>query len=338
VQALRDNFSGEIPEAETGRASPLYRRIVLILAAEIRDAILPVGSRLTEPDLARRFGVSRAPVRQALALLGRHGLVTRAGPRRHVIADDAADRASLVAPTASSLAPSRLESLPSWRPIYDEVESEIIARIAFGSWRLREADLARHFRVSRTVARDVIGRLQGRGLVEKDEAGRWQAPELTAARMTEHYELRWVLEPLALRKAAPRIPPEAVQMARRRLQAAVDRPESVTGEMLDGLEEDLHVSLLAYGDNLTLLRSVRQHQSLLVAHRFLYRWTHRLFATEPFLPEHMAILDRLTAGDHDGAATALEHHLRQSLDRAVARVREVNVNIQPDELGYLERP
>ncbi|MFN3447413.1 MAG: winged helix-turn-helix domain-containing protein, partial [Roseococcus sp.] len=39
------------------------------LRAAIRDGSLPPGQRLTEQELARRFGVSRTPIRQALARL-----------------------------------------------------------------------------------------------------------------------------------------------------------------------------------------------------------------------------------------------------------------------------
>jgi DNA-binding GntR family transcriptional regulator len=54
-----------------------YERI----RAAIRDGTLPPGLRLTEADLAARFGVSRTPVRGAIARLEAEGLLTR-DPRR----------------------------------------------------------------------------------------------------------------------------------------------------------------------------------------------------------------------------------------------------------------
>ncbi|WP_137176913.1 GntR family transcriptional regulator [Roseomonas sp. AR75] len=47
----------------------------------IREGLLVPGLRLTENDLATRFGVSRTPVRQAIARLEAEGLLTR-DPRR----------------------------------------------------------------------------------------------------------------------------------------------------------------------------------------------------------------------------------------------------------------
>lgn len=51
------------------------------IRAAIRDGGLAPGERLTETDLATRFGVSRTPVRQAIARLEAEGLLTHE-PRR----------------------------------------------------------------------------------------------------------------------------------------------------------------------------------------------------------------------------------------------------------------
>jgi len=59
------------------RGQDAYERI----RAAIRDGSLAPGLRLTELELAQRFGVSRTPVRQALARLEAEGLLTHA-PRR----------------------------------------------------------------------------------------------------------------------------------------------------------------------------------------------------------------------------------------------------------------
>jgi DNA-binding GntR family transcriptional regulator len=53
----------------------LWESIADRLREEILDGHLPAGSRLVETDLATRFGVSRGPVRDALAELARSGLV-----------------------------------------------------------------------------------------------------------------------------------------------------------------------------------------------------------------------------------------------------------------------
>jgi DNA-binding GntR family transcriptional regulator len=114
---------------------------------------------------------------------------------------------------------------------------------------------------------------------------------------------------------------------------------SIGGVTLDALEEELHVALLGHCGNhtLTLMQAIALHQSLLVAHRFLYRWTPRLFETEPFLPEHLEIVKHLEAGRIEAAAKALKHHLLVSRERALARIDVVVRAFHPDDLPYLER-
>jgi len=291
---------------------------------------------LTETAIAARFGISRAPARRALADLVEAGLLEKAAPFGFAVRGD-------MPPTPkqrggeSADAEQKLISLPSWERIYGEVESEIIARTSFATWKVNEAELARHYQVSRTVARDVIGRLQQRGVVQKDERGRWFAPALTPRHVSELYELRWLLEPVALAKAAPNVPPAVHAELRRNLVEAIDSPEEVVGATLDRLERDLHVTLLSYCANDTLMQAITLHQSLLIAHRFLYLWTSRLFASEPFLPEHLDVFDRLQAGRVADAAKALENHLKDSRERAIARIDAIAAGSQPDPLAYLER-
>lgn len=58
-----------------------YRSLAGQIASSIRDAIaqgrIPPGSRLVEPSLAKTMGTSRAPIREALSLLEREGLVIK---------------------------------------------------------------------------------------------------------------------------------------------------------------------------------------------------------------------------------------------------------------------
>lgn len=66
-------------------APPTYRSLRQHVRAKVRAAILdgtlPPGGRVIEQDLARRFGISRGPVREALRQLELEGLV-RCEPHR----------------------------------------------------------------------------------------------------------------------------------------------------------------------------------------------------------------------------------------------------------------
>jgi len=321
-----------------GSSPRLYQRALEILESQIENGEWPAEATLTETGIAARLGISRAPARRALAELEKTGLIARSDTRGYIVVGGRrrgrprrGDKGS-VETTAVKLTPQ-----PSWERIYGTVESEIIARISFASWRVNEAELARHFGVSRTVARDVVSRLQQRGIVQKDDSSRWYAPALTAEHVGELYELRWILEPIALKKAAPNLPEGLLPRLHKNLTDAISRATEIGGETLDQLEHDLHVTLLSYCRNRALMQAIAFPQSLIIAHSFLYRWTSRLFPTEPFLPEHLEVLERLLAGKVADAAKALEKHLRVSRDRAMTRIQVIASGSQPDPLPYLER-
>ncbi|WP_439578964.1 GntR family transcriptional regulator [Elioraea sp.] len=317
--------------ALTGAAPRLHERTFEILAARIAEGALPAGTLLLESHLARQFGISRAPARQALARLERLGLVRRADGHGYRVRGRPTRDAE-----PAPLAPVRLEAAATWQRFYAEVERAIIARTAVAGWRVIETELARHYGVSRTVAREMIARLNQRGVIRRDARGRWVAPALTPEHVGELYELRWLLEPVALRKAMPAVPPGFVTAIRRRLEEAAARAETLDGRALDELEADLHLRLLGHCQSRTLMDSLRLYQSLLVAHSFLYDWVPRLYPTEPFLPEHLAVVTALEAGRIDSAAAALERHLRASLGRALERIAQVARAPRPDPLPYLE--
>ncbi|WP_197082518.1 GntR family transcriptional regulator [Rhizobium sp. LC145] len=326
------------PKVPGGTVPRLYQQVFDILAGQIAQGALGPGARLSESSVAEQFGISRAPARQALAELERQGLLEKSSGRGYSVHRAAAPPASTeAAPLAEAGDDLRLTQLSSWERIYGEVESEIAARCSFAGWRVNETELARFYDVSRTVARDVVGRLQQRGVVRKDDRARWIAPAMTPDHVGELYELRWLLEPVALEKAAPYLPDGFLAGMRSHLEEAIANAGELAGPDLDRLEQELHVTLLGYCGNRTLMQAVSLPQALLVAHSFLYRWMPRLFGAEPFLPEHMEVVERLEAGRVAEAAQSLKRHLQVSRERAIDRIGRVTREMQPDDLPYLEK-
>ncbi len=105
--SLDDHAGGALPrsagEAETmvrrvDRASPYADKITraeelrLQLADEIVRGALPPGASLDETEIARRFHVSRTPVREALRQLAASGLVSARAHRGAVVARPSIER------------------------------------------------------------------------------------------------------------------------------------------------------------------------------------------------------------------------------------------------------
>src|SRR5256885_14723212 len=123
----------ETPVRRVDRPSPLRDKITraeelrLQLADEIVRGVLPPGSGLDETDIARRFNVSRTPVREALRQLVASGLVEARAHRGAVVAQPSLDRltgmfeamaelealcAGLAAERMPAAERQRLESIP----------------------------------------------------------------------------------------------------------------------------------------------------------------------------------------------------------------------------------
>lgn len=63
------------------RERGLGERVYDAIVGEICGGVLPAGAHLVQEDLARKFGVSRQPVQQAMALLKADGMVEEIGGR-----------------------------------------------------------------------------------------------------------------------------------------------------------------------------------------------------------------------------------------------------------------
>ncbi|SOH93328.1 DNA-binding transcriptional regulator, GntR family [Monaibacterium marinum] len=310
---------------------PLYNRILHVLTSEIAGSDLQPGNRLMENRIATRFGVSRAPARKALAQLEALGLVAHmtAPGRGFVVVKNAQKRAAELSSPIDD--PFTTDITPTWQRIYGEVEDALTRRIAFGAWRLTETGIARQFGVSRTVARDVLARLQTRGLVVNEGKG-WVAPKLSEVRVRDLYELRALLEPAALQRVSNLVSEAQLDQMICDLQGAAGKG----GQWLDKLEADLHIGLLQRCDNSALRKAMTEAQSLLLAHKFFYQHTAEIYPVEPFLEEHVHVLSALRKGAVSEACDALRIHLLHSSDRAVVRITTLRGIIYDTPPDYLE--
>ena len=150
----------------------MRRRVHAMLKSMIADGRIQPGERLLEVKVADAFNVSRSPARATLQALCRERLVRKAQGRGYLVSGSA--RAESVGRLAT-LDTVSIHPAPLWEHVYAEVELHLATHILFRSVRLTEEKLAEHYGVSRTVARDVLARMQSVGLVGKDRMGRWIA-------------------------------------------------------------------------------------------------------------------------------------------------------------------
>lgn len=308
-------------------AAPLYEAIATALRHAMAKRVLKAGDLINESMVAQAFNVSRTPVKAALQALLDQNVVYKHSGRGVVIGPAKAvttvTRLSAVELTSLEPFGDAIRSPDSWIQVYNEVEREVCNHSIFGPVRIIETELAKSFDVSRTVAHEVLMRLEGVGLVEKDPAGRWSIVPMTAERVRQLYEIRRYLEPPALRKSVEHIPQAVLNHMWERLEAIGKRYPNVSEAELDDLEKDLHFRCLSYCQNDELIKLLGHTQALLINNKHMLGGYLKLPSMDPFLEEHRLIMQALMQRQPDAAAQALDDHLRLSIAKTVERLHIV---------------
>lgn len=300
-----------------------YELITRVLRSNILDGTLPPGFVLLEGPIAAVMQTSRVPVQAALRQLQDEGLIHRFDGRGY-----------LVGPPGRAAVPIRrdirdfdlsiprdvddaLQTRGTWRHVYDQVEEEVASCQIFGEFRIVETELAEYLGVSRTVARDVLARIQERGLIRKSASSHWIAGPLTARTVREKFELRAIVEPAALRMAAPHIRQSEVEDVLSRIGSDPDLTP-------DGLGDALMELCIARAPNTTLVEMIRSNRLLLSAvNRAL---THLgLPRDDVTIDQYHVLFDLIARHPIDSAAEYLRDHITIIARRFLARIKIVAV-------------
>ncbi len=326
------------PELESShRQAPIYEMITNMLRRALQDGSIEEGTVLLEGHVADLLGSTRTPVRQALRELEDEGLVHRFDGRG-VLAGAAGVEPRRVTLSAAMLgiksSDDAVRKTLGWESIYDEVERDVVHLSVFGNYRVNEVELARHFNVGRMVARDVLLRLESLGLMEKDERSRWVVTPLDLNRIKHLYELRWLLEPAALRAAMIAAPSAEIDLMMTDLRKTMKAYPEVSRTSLDKLEHDLHVAFLSHCPNRDLLHSLQRTRCILTLSKHVLGVSTPMPKRDPFMAEHLSVLKAVSDGDVQAAQDTLRQHLEASCTKVSQRVDLVRSTYPIPHLPY----
>jgi DNA-binding GntR family transcriptional regulator len=300
--------------SHSGRTVPsrLQREIAAGILDMIRKGDVAPETRLREVELAERLHVSRTPVRAALRLLARRGLV-RQGERRGYFVRE----------------PNKAASKSALRNAPADTDLLFIAitrdrRTGRLAEEVSERDLMRRYKATRSTVQRVLAKLAEVAAVQRKPGHGWRfQPTLVDAQAREEsYRLRMIIEPAALLEPGFRLSAEWIEDMRRRHVEMLAKPWSATSSIaLYEMNAAFHEGLAAASGNRYLLAIMQQQNRL---RRFAnYDWTFGQERVAVSCREHLAILERLEAGDRQGAARLLLEHLDSTskLRREPARAR-----------------
>ncbi|MBN9217965.1 MAG: GntR family transcriptional regulator [Mesorhizobium sp.] len=303
------NKDATVQSSSASAASPLQIDLARRILERIRDSGWTVGTRISVPDLARTFGVSRSPISAALELLVAQGILTAFETRGLQLARDVAEL-----DPETVLPSSPLEDLYR-RMMRDRSLGELPQDVS-------EAELMPRYQVSRGVIRKLLLRFAAEGLVQRLPGHGWRFAESLVGddAYRESYEFRIAVECAALRSPIFHADPQILTPVRRAheriLSTILDGKSLAGGDEWFRINASFHEGLAACSGNRFLADAVRQQNNL-----------RRLQESAGFeqLPgerlkqscrEHLAILDAVEAGEVEWAEALLRQHLRQASEFA----------------------
>jgi len=323
---------------EAAAASPLYVRVAGVLRRAISSGLLPSATVLLEGPISELLDCTRAPVRHALSSLADSGIISRFEGRGYLVGSADQDPIRIpLTPDMLSLgaAVSPVRKTAAWEVIYDEVERALVNISVFGRFRVNEIRLAQHFQMGRDVLRSVLTRLEGLGIVDKDQRMRWAVTPLDEQRIRNLYELRLLLEPAALKSAIENTDEGTVTSMLQRTREIQKRYPQVSRTELDELETDLHVRLLQHAANLEIVASLRRTRCILILSKHVLGEALPMPRNDPFLADHAQIL-KLASTSPSASAACLARHLDKSKNKVVRRVTELRKLSNVPNLPYIE--
>lgn len=275
----------------------LQGRLARQILQHMHDAGLSIGDALTERTLAKQFGVSRSPVRNALKLLTEQRLIKFEPATGYQVALANSDLEARLADVPDTAADTLYMTI-----LRDRFAGRIDRQIG-------ESEIKRLYNVSSGLLMDVLLRMFDEGLIRRGQGHGWLFTPMvnTVEGYRASYEFRLALEPSAMQSSRYKVDP--VQFERLYAeQMKLLKGGDLTGREFFEYNTRFHETLVEFSQNEFLLQAIRQHNQLrrVVEYESFYQRARVAESAR----EHLAVLDALKKGDLEWAATLMRRHLQ----------------------------
>ncbi|MFE3836242.1 GntR family transcriptional regulator [Pseudogemmobacter sonorensis] len=275
----------------------------------IRDARMGVGHHLREQQFAELLNVSRTPIRSALSLLVEHGVVEA---RRN--------QGFFLTTPYIELHEFDIDVPPSAeQDLYERLVRDRIAGELPGS--VTQSDIARIYEADRIVILRTLARMADDGLVARNKGHGWTfLPTLdTNVGLANSYAFRLVLEPAGILQPGFTVKSEVMERVRLHHVYLLSHPDinRIDPAQLFSTDSEFHEMLADFSGNIFFTQAVQQQNRLRKLLEFATYVDRR--RVREWCREHLSIIEAISAGDREGAASQLREHLQHALNHARAK-------------------
>lgn len=276
----------------------LSTQLALQMVEYMRRSNLEAGAHLVEQQLAGVLNVSRSPVRRALAVLEKMGVVVQQRHRGYFLKKIPAKLEKTGLPEAAGLAEERYLQIADDR-LAGRLENHVT-----------ETALMRRYQMPRRELQRILHRMEKEGWIERKPGHGWMFLALadSVEAHSQSYRFRMLFEPAALLESGFRINKPELERIRRDQQMLLDGGvNKVSRSKLFEIGSDFHETLMSFSGNRFMLDAIRRVNAM---RRLLeYRAHYDRERIVGQCREHLHLLDLLEQGAREDAVRYLRKHL-----------------------------
>ncbi len=282
------------------RAS-LTDKVYQYLSGQLAGRALAIGDRINPRAVAEQLDVSRTTINKALARLEAEGWLTSDDARRPIVTKRPGKRRA--SPAANFEFSNRTDAT------YEAILERILKGELQPSEIVKERPLGQTLGVNPATVRRAAEWLCNDGLMERLPRRGWRVATVSAHDLKDIYQIRVLLEPLAIKGTVARMSDEVLADLERETRRLITQGEKAT--VYDRRRADLrfHQAIAMTSGNRMLAATIEPlvRKALLVTTvGFRYGRASQSFE------EHLDILRALKSRDGALAAKRLKSHLRQA--------------------------
>ena len=284
----------------------LTSRIAIKIVEYVRANRLAAGTHLGAQVLADLYDVSRIPVRAALMLLSKEGIVRAERNRGFFLAIDAGSIPERTGGSGET-------ALPSDDPLYYRLAEDWLGgRI---EERVSENELIRYYAVPRFRLLKVLQRAAEDLWVERMPGRGWRflAVMVSQSAYEDGYRFRMVIEPAALLEPTFRIDKEVLrELSEQQIFLLRGGLRKLSPSEIFSINSHFHQALTGFSNNpflIDALKKIDRVRRLLDFRSYINR--DRLLKQ---CSGHLEIADLLEHEDNKAAAELMRSHLKEALE------------------------